>query len=158
MADTFDVVARRIREEGSVIVGMIVWPRPGCAIVSAAVLHGGSVEGIDLGTVCSTVSDLSMGLVIWHLTAGGESQVGFVVGLVLDPREPEVGALVVAEVGRGRAKSSMIGTKLHAHLVAERLEGFGVELELLRVRVVRDRDLAVIDRHGVGRAVSGLDE
>lgn len=74
-----------------------------------------------------------------------------VVGRALDAGEPKVGTLVIVEIRLRRAKSSMDWAELHANLVSERLESFGVKLELRWVRLNGDGDLAMIDRHCDGK-------
>jgi hypothetical protein len=54
MAHRLDVVAIGIEDEGGIIVGMIVRPQARIAIVSAAGMKCGSVEGIDTRSVAGS--------------------------------------------------------------------------------------------------------
>ena len=58
MADRFDVVAIHIQNEGRVVVGMVVWPQPGSAVVPTAGAQRRLVERLDLPTSIGSKNDV----------------------------------------------------------------------------------------------------
>jgi hypothetical protein len=58
MADRFDVVAVRVQNEGSIIVGVVLWPQSGSAVVPAAGAQRRLVERLDFPTSIGTEGDV----------------------------------------------------------------------------------------------------
>ena len=58
MADHFDVVAVQVQNESRVIVGMVVWPQSGSAVVPAAGTQHRLVERLDLSRSIGPKSDV----------------------------------------------------------------------------------------------------
>lgn len=86
MADRFDVVAVRIQNEGRVVVGVVVWPQPGSAVLPAAGVQRRLVERLDLPTSIGTESDVDPRRVR------------------LAPADPEVRLSGLSETGHGTVK------------------------------------------------------
>src|ERR671917_867754 len=102
MADRFDVVAVRIEDEGPEVVRVVLGAKPGTTVVAPARRDGFLVEGLYGSSI-----------------VGGEGDVDGVDWLALG--DPEVRLAPPPEPRRGDAR-------FHDQLVAERGEGFRVEV------------------------------
>src|SRR5215208_3137339 len=116
MADRFDVVAVRIKDEGPVVARVVVGPKSGTTVVTPARRHGRLVKGVNGGAV-----------------VGGEGDVEGLACLAL--AYPEVR---LAPPPEPRCR----GTGFHDQLVAKR--GEGLREEALAPLELRDRYTYVI--------------
>jgi hypothetical protein len=78
-ADGFDVVAVRIEDEGTVVIGVVLGAKTWWAIVLATSLERGGVEGVDHGSVWRGEGDVGAGL---GRVFEADPEVGFTVGAV----------------------------------------------------------------------------
>jgi hypothetical protein len=125
MTHRLNVVAVGIENEGGVIVGVIVGPQAGSAIVSSASMKCCNVEGIDTGSVdCDD----------------GDVQRPFEPAFAADP---EVRLAGLAEPCRGSPAFRVHAIDLHHKSITERRKRLRVES--LGTRVVRNRKADVID-------------
>ena len=67
MTDRLDAMAIGIQHEGAVVVGLIVWPKPGPADVAPPTRKPRSVKGVDRGAVGSAKADMRVGNRSRHL-------------------------------------------------------------------------------------------
>jgi hypothetical protein len=94
MTDRLDTVTIGIQHEGAVIVGVIVRPQAGRAVVAPAARKRGRVKGVDRGAVGSAKADMGAG--------NGRSHLGFVGDGEFDTERPRCGTIIrtatVAEI------------------------------------------------------------
>ena len=68
MADRFDVVAVWIDDEGPIVARMVLWSKPGTAVVAPTRRHGRLMEGINSGALIVIVAARSIWKMRWRMS------------------------------------------------------------------------------------------